>query len=82
MTRQIAWRQRKLDFRSASLSSVVEEFNRFNRVQILIDDPQIAQRELNGVFNVDEPQALLDFLRQDTDVTVDDAGGTITLRRR
>lgn len=80
--RQTAWRQRKLDFRGESLRNVAAEFNRFNRVQIEIDDPQIAERELNGVFNADEPRALLDFLRHDKDVWVDDQGETVRIRRR
>ncbi|MBL8270909.1 FecR family protein [Steroidobacter sp.] len=82
VARQTAWRQRKLDFRGASLSDVAAEFNRFNRVQIQIGDPEIAQRELNGVFNADEPQALLNFLRNDRDVRVEDSGEQVTIRRR
>lgn len=80
--RQTAWRQRKLDFRGTSLSDVAAEFNRFNRVQIQIDDPEIAQRELNGVFNADEPQALLNFLRNDREVLVEDRDELVRIRRR
>lgn len=79
--RQTAWRQRKLDFRGASLREVTAEFNRFNQVQIQIVDPEIAQRELNGVFNADEPRALLEFLRNDPDVLLEDGGELVTIRR-
>jgi transmembrane sensor len=82
VARQIAWRQRKLDFRGASLSSVASEFNRFNRMQIRIDDPQVAQRELNGVFNADDPQALLEFLRHDPEIVMGNDGEAVTIRRR
>jgi len=82
VARVLAWRQRKLDFRGATLSEVAEQFNRYNRAQIRIEDPAIAARQLNGVFNADEPQSLLDFLGQGSELRFDRAGRDILIRAR
>ncbi len=82
VSRSIAWRQRKLDFRGAALEEVARQFNRYNRVQIRIDDPGIAQRELNGVFNADEPDSLLEFLAQESGVRVEKRNDQIVIGRQ
>jgi transmembrane sensor len=79
---QVVWRQRKLDFRGASLQDVVEQFNRYNRVQLRIEDAQIARREVNGVFNADEPHALLEFLAQDPQVRLEQRAGETVIGAR
>lgn len=61
----IAWRQRQLDFDRTTLAYAVEQFNRYNEIQIRIADPELGLREIDGVFNADQPQALLDFLSQE-----------------
>lgn len=82
VSRQIAWRQRKLDFRGATLNEVAEQFNRYNRLSLRIDSEEIAHRKLNGVFNADEPHALLDFLAQDPNVEFRKSDGEIVIRER
>lgn len=82
VARTIAWRQRKLDFRGAALAEVAEQFNRYNHLQIRIEASPIAARELNGVFNADEPQALLDFLARDPDLQFEKHDNEIVIRSR
>jgi transmembrane sensor len=79
---QVVWRQRKLDFRGTRLDEVVEQFNRYNRARMRIEDPRIAQRQLNGVFNADEPRALLEFLAQDPAVRFEERDGEVVIRAR
>ncbi|MBL8269122.1 FecR family protein [Steroidobacter sp.] len=74
-----AWQQRKLTFDHDRLEFVVEQFNRYNKTQLVIDDPQIRARELDGVFNADQPQALLDFLSLEKDLRFARDGDTVRI---
>ena len=78
----LSWRERKLDFRNATLEEVAHEFNRYNRAQIRIQDAGVRARRLNGVFNADEPESFLRFLRPDPSVVVEDSGQGVVIRAR
>ena len=57
-----AWRERRLVFRADTLSTIAEQFNRYNRVRIEVRG-NAANRQLTGVFDADDPESLVDFLR-------------------
>lgn len=59
-----AWTRRQLVFESATLGEVAEEFNRYNKSQIVLQDPQIVDFHISGVFSSSDPGALVRFLRQ------------------
>ena len=80
LARATAWRQRQLNFDHDTLEYVAEQFNRYNKTQIRVADPRIRDRELEGVFNADEPQALLDFLALEKDLRFDREGDIISIR--
>lgn len=82
VTQAIVWRQRKLDFRGTPLNEVAEQFNRYNRIRIRVEDGKAAGKQLNGVFNADEPQALLSFLAQDPGLRFEREGKDVTIRAR
>jgi transmembrane sensor len=48
--RQIAWRTGTADFAGGSLAEAVEEINRHNVRQIIVDEPALASRPVVGVF--------------------------------
>jgi transmembrane sensor len=58
-----AWTQRQLQFESASLSDVAEEFNRYNQRQLVIEDPTLYDFHISGVFSSSDPASLVRFLR-------------------
>jgi len=58
-----AWAQRQMIFETTSLAEVVEEFNRYNRRQIVIRDPRLDDFQIDGVFSSTDPSALISFLR-------------------
>ena len=58
-----AWAQRQMIFETTSLAEVVEEFNRYNRRQIVIRDPRLEDFQIDGVFSSTDPSALISFLR-------------------
>jgi transmembrane sensor len=51
LTHKLAWTQGRLWFDRATLAEAVAEFNRYNRRQLVIDDPAIAELHLNGTFD-------------------------------
>jgi transmembrane sensor len=78
----VAWRQRKLDFRGATLDEVATEFNRYNRVQIQIVSETVSARQLNGVFNADDPRSLIEFLSPDPALKVEQREDAVVISER
>ena len=58
-----AWMQRKLIFEGSKLSDVVSEFNRYNRRQLVIEDPKLADFQISGVYSSTDPASLVLFMR-------------------
>lgn len=59
-----AWKQRQLVFESASLAEVAEEFNRYNERQLVIEDGELYDFHISGVFSSTDPSSLIRFLRE------------------
>jgi transmembrane sensor len=51
MTRKLAWTQGRLWFDRVTLAEAVAEFNRYNRRQLVIEDPAIAGLRIGGAFD-------------------------------
>lgn len=62
LEKALSWRTRRLIFRSDPLSSVANEFNRYNRMEIVVVDEELALTSISGVFSADDPDSLLEFL--------------------
>jgi transmembrane sensor len=82
VARAVVWRQRQLSFDHDSLAYVAEQFNRYNRLQIRIMDPEVGQRELEGVFNADQPEALLGFLALDENLKIERDADSVSVYLR
>jgi transmembrane sensor len=79
----IAWQQRKLVFKRTALEDIAEEFNRYNRsVQIRLEGIDAGTFRFSGAFNADDPQSLATLLVREPDLTVEDRGTEIVIRRR
>jgi transmembrane sensor len=63
ITAATAWMQRKLIFEGSKLSDVVSEFNRYDRRQIVIEDPKLADFQISGVYSSTDPASLVLFMR-------------------
>lgn len=61
--RALAWTEGRLVFDSAPLSEVVDEFNRYNLVQLRVDDRGLSLRPISGVFEASDPETLIAFIR-------------------
>jgi transmembrane sensor len=76
-----AWTQRQLAFDSASLSDVAEEFNRYNRRQLVIQDPALYNFHITGIFSSVDPGPFLQFLRERPGVRVVETASEIRVSR-
>ena len=77
-----AWTEKKLVFDSASLREVVEEFNRYNRRQLVILDPELNDIHISGVFPSTNSGPMVEFLRQRFGVTLNGSRDQIEISRR
>jgi transmembrane sensor len=81
VARAIAWTQRQLVFEAATLTEVAEEFNRYNQRQLIVQDPELYDFHISGVFASTDPGALLQFLRERADVHIVETDGAIYLTK-
>lgn len=77
-----SWMQRRLVFDSSALSQVAEEFNRYNQRRLVIDDAQLADMLISGVYSSTDPASLLRFLRDQPGVSVTETDTEIRVSRK
>ncbi|WP_295991892.1 FecR domain-containing protein [Rugamonas sp.] len=80
VARQLAWRQGKLFLDGMSLAQAAQEFNRYNRVQLVVDDAAAAL-PLGGSFNVDNVAGFARLLQQGFGLKVEATADQIHVRR-
>ena len=57
-SRELAWAEGHLRFDdNTTVAQAAEQFNRRNRIQILVDDPGIAAKLVCCAFNIDDPES-------------------------
>ena len=77
-----AWTQRRLVFDFSPLTEVAQEFNRYNARPLIIEDPQLAEFHVSGVFSSLEPSLLIRFLRAQPELTVEETDQSIRISRK
>lgn len=78
-----SWRLRQLSFDDAGLDEIVAEFNRYNRVPIVLADPSLSAVRFSGVFDANDPKSFVAFLELSTSIKVDRSqSDRIVLRRQ
>jgi transmembrane sensor len=65
-----AWVHKRLIFEEMPLSEVAEEFNRYNRRPLTIDDPELQALKISGVYSSTDPASLINFLRNQNSIQV------------
>lgn len=63
-----AWKRGKLIFSEATLGAVITELNRYHRGQIIIRDQRLRAMRVNGVFETDDPVAIVNALEASLDL--------------
>jgi transmembrane sensor len=80
MARQLAWSGPRLELAATTLSEAAALFNRENRIQLSIADPQTARFRLSGVFRADDPEGFVRLLEANYQIEAIRRGGVIELR--
>ncbi len=55
--RSLAWRGGQISLGGETLLEAADEFNRYNRRKLLIDNPVLARRQFVGLFRTDDPHS-------------------------
>ena len=69
----LAWQERRLVFAETPLRDVVAQFNRRNRLQLVVGDAALAERPVGGTFAADNVEGFVRLLA---------GSGTIAVERR
>jgi transmembrane sensor len=77
-----AWTQHQLTFKGTSLHEVAEQFNRYNQRRLVINDSQLAELKITGIFSSTDPASLIRFLAARPDIVVTRAGNEILISRK
>jgi transmembrane sensor len=77
-----AWVQKRLIFEETPLSEVAEDFNRYNRRPLAIDDAQLQTLKISGVYSSTDPTSLINFLRSQNSITVIETENQVRVVRR
>jgi ferric-dicitrate binding protein FerR (iron transport regulator) len=64
VTAATAWMQRRLIFDGTKLSDVVEQFNRNNHRQLIIESDKLAGYHVSGTYSSTDASSLVRFLRE------------------
>jgi transmembrane sensor len=77
-----AWVQKRLIFEETPLSEVAEEFNRYNRRPLAIDDLELQKLKISGIYSSTDPASLINFLRNQNSVRVIETENQVRVVRR
>jgi transmembrane sensor len=64
VTKKLDWTEGRLWFERQRLADVVAEFNRYNRKQMVIADPAIADLRIGGGFEATDPESFMAALEK------------------
>lgn len=77
-----AWLQKRLIFEETPLNEVAEEFNRYNRRPLSIEDRELKMLKISGVYSSTDPASLINFLRSQSSIQVVETDKNVRIVRR
>jgi transmembrane sensor len=80
--RVLSWQHRLLNFSATPLSEVVAEFNRHNRVQLVLIDPELAAVRIDASFRSDNIDGFLRLLEMGFGARIEYRGESEILLRK
>lgn len=81
MRAALAWQAPRFQFFETPLAEAVAEFNRRNRPQIVLGDPDLAAVPIGGTFRVDNVEGFVSLLELTLGVRAEKRGGIYVLSR-
>jgi len=79
--RDLAWQPRLLEFSATPLSEVAAEFNRHNRVQLIVAEETLGALPIGTSFRSDNVDGFVRLLEATFGIAAERSADTITLRR-
>ncbi len=76
-----AWIQRRIVLDNDEVATAVAEFNRYNKMQMQVRDADLSRFRISGVFDADDPRALVNYLEAVQGIHVDEIDGELLLQR-
>lgn len=77
-----AWTERRLIFDNEPMIDVFAEFNRYNQKKLVLNYPEIAERQVTGVFDARDTDAILAFVQSHSEVNIVHTSDSILINRR
>ena len=77
-----AWMERRLIFEGSKLSVVVQEFNRYNKRQLVIEGDQLSGFHVSGVYSSSDPASLIRFLRDQPGIEIVESATEVQISAR
>jgi transmembrane sensor len=74
-----AWMQRRLIFDGSKLSDVVQEFNRYSKRQLVIENVELSGFHVSGVYSSTDPASLIRFLREQPGMQVTESENEVRI---
>lgn len=81
LERELGWAHKRLVFEGDTLADAIAQFNRLNRVQIVVDKT-LAGRLVNGVFDADDPASFAQTISKRAQVVLKEGPDTLRLEAR
>jgi transmembrane sensor len=79
--RRLAWQRQLVVFAGEPLRAALAEMNRYSRRHIVVDDPQLAERQIVGVFSTTDIQTFVSGIEATLGVEAIERGDSVLLRR-
>jgi transmembrane sensor len=80
--RTVDWQTRRLVFEQTPLADVIGEFNRYSEVPLRLEDPALAAKRINGVFDATDRASLVRFLQEFEDVDIEARKDAVLVKER
>ena len=77
-----SWLKHRFIFDGSHLSDVVDQFNRYNSRQIIIDDAALNDLRISGVYSSTDPDSFLRFLSAQPGIEVTQVNGATHIDRK
>lgn len=77
VARETSWLNRQIVFDDEPLGEIVEEMNRYTTKKMVIEDPELAQRRLSGIYTAGDLAAFSEALRGYRVAELRETGGQV-----
>jgi transmembrane sensor len=81
LSNDLSWRNGMLVFDNSTLGEAAAEFNRYNRIRLVIDDPSVAAIPIAGKFPTNGVDRFADVVTHVFGLKVRDSHGVMVISR-